>query len=42
MPTKWDKKLRKVEENVYQLDKEGSMNVPVKIFASEKLLEKIK
>jgi len=42
MSTKWDKKIRKIEENVYQLDKEGSMNVPVKIFASEKLLEKMK
>jgi tRNA-splicing ligase RtcB (3'-phosphate/5'-hydroxy nucleic acid ligase) len=42
MITKWDKKLRKVEECVYQLDKEGDMNVPLKIFASEKLLEKIK
>ena len=42
MVTKWDKKLRKIEECVYQLDKEGDMNVPLKIFASEKLLEKIK
>jgi tRNA-splicing ligase RtcB (3'-phosphate/5'-hydroxy nucleic acid ligase) len=42
MATKWDKKIRKIEEDVYQIDKEGCMNVPVKIFASEKLLEKIK
>ncbi len=42
MGTKWDKKLRKIEEDVYQIDKEGCMNVPVKIFASEKLLKKIK
>jgi len=42
MATKWDKKIRKIEDNVYQVDKEGSMNVPLKIFASEKLLEKMK
>jgi tRNA-splicing ligase RtcB (3'-phosphate/5'-hydroxy nucleic acid ligase) len=42
MATKWDKKVKKVEEDIYQVDKEGCMNVPVKIFASEKLLEKIK
>ncbi len=37
-----DKKLKKVEEYVYEIKKEGDMNVPVKIFASEKILEKIK
>ena len=42
MSTEWDKKLRKIEENVYQIDKEGSMKVPLKIFASEKLLKKIR
>jgi tRNA-splicing ligase RtcB (3'-phosphate/5'-hydroxy nucleic acid ligase) len=42
MSTKWDNKIKKVAEDVYQLDKEGAMNVPVKIFASEKLLKKIK
>ena len=42
MSTKWDKKLRKVEEDIYQIDKEDCMNVPLKIFASKKLLEKIK
>ncbi|MBT4334651.1 RtcB family protein [archaeon] len=42
MVTKWDKKVKKISENVYQVDKEGCMNVPLKIFASEKILEKIK
>jgi tRNA-splicing ligase RtcB (3'-phosphate/5'-hydroxy nucleic acid ligase) len=42
MVTKWDKKLKKVKEDVYQIDKEGNMNVPVKIFASDKLMKKIK
>ena len=39
---KWDKKIKKKEDNVYVIDKEGKMNVPVKIFASEKLLKKMK
>jgi tRNA-splicing ligase RtcB len=42
MSTKWDKKIKKIEENVYQVDKEGCMNVPVRIFASEKIMKKIK
>ena len=42
MANKWDKKVKKIEENIYQVDKEGCMNVPVKIFASEKILKKIK
>jgi tRNA-splicing ligase RtcB len=42
MATKWDKRIRKIGENVYQINKEGSMNVPLKVFASEKLLEKMK
>ncbi len=42
MATKWDKKVKKIEEHIYQIDKEGCMNVPVRIFASEKLLKKIK
>ncbi|MBT3691507.1 RtcB family protein [Candidatus Woesearchaeota archaeon] len=42
MATKWDEKVKKVKEDIYQVAKEGCMNVPVKIFASEKLLEKIK
>ena len=35
-------KLKKINENEWEIPKEGKMNVPVKIFASEKLLEKIK
>ena len=42
MSTKWDNKLRKIEKNIYQIDIEENMKVPLKIFASEKLLEKIK
>ena len=37
-----DWKIKKVRKNVYQIDKEGDMKVPVKIFASEKILNKIK
>ncbi len=32
-------KVKKVSENVYQVDKTGKMNVPVIIYASEKLLK---
>ena len=32
-------KLKKTSENIYILDKEGNMNVPVVIYASEKLLK---
>ncbi len=35
-------KLRKVSENVYEIPKEGGMRVPARIYASEKLLEKMK
>jgi tRNA-splicing ligase RtcB (3'-phosphate/5'-hydroxy nucleic acid ligase) len=35
-------KIKKISENVYEVDKEDCMNVPVKIFASEKILDKIK
>lgn len=38
----WNKKLKLVEKDIYEIEKEGSMNVPLKIFASEKILEKIK
>jgi len=31
--------LKKIKENIYQLDKEGKMNVPVVVYASEKLLK---
>jgi len=34
--------LRKVSENIYEIQKEDKMNVPVRIYASEKLLEKMK
>ncbi|WEL19211.1 RtcB family protein [Candidatus Nanohalococcus occultus] len=34
--------VEKVEENIYEIPKEGEMNVPARIYASEKLLEKIK
>ena len=32
-------KLKKIKENVYQMDKEGKMNVPVVVYASDKLLK---
>jgi tRNA-splicing ligase RtcB len=35
-------KLKKISENIYEIPKEGKMNVPGLVFASEKLLEKIK
>ena len=31
--------LKKIKENIYQLDKEGKMNVPVVVYASDKLLK---
>jgi len=34
--------LKKISENEYRIEKEGKMNVPVVIYASEKLLEKMK
>ncbi|MCD4759620.1 RtcB family protein [archaeon] len=34
--------IKKIEENVYEIPKTGKMNVPVRIFASEKILENIK
>jgi len=34
--------IKKISENVYEIPKEGNMNVPVRIYASEKLLEFIK
>ncbi|MBS3172446.1 RtcB family protein [Candidatus Woesearchaeota archaeon] len=40
--TDWDKKLKLIEKDVYEIAKEGNMQVPLKIFASEKLIEKIK
>src|SRR3989344_4686845 len=34
--------IQKINENEWQIEKTGMMNVPVVIFASEKLLEKMK
>ncbi|WP_414836852.1 RtcB family protein [Candidatus Nanohalococcus occultus] len=34
--------VEKVEENIYEIPKEGEMNVPARIYASEELLDKIK
>ncbi len=35
-------KLKKINNYLFEVEKEGNMNVPVKIFASEKLLEDMK
>ena len=35
-------KIQKISENVYEIPKEGKMNVPVRVYASEKILESIK
>ena len=37
-----ENKIRKIRENVYELPKEDGMLVPGRIFASEKIIEKIK
>jgi len=34
--------IRKVSENIYEIPVEGGMKVPVRVYASEKLLEKMK
>ena len=34
--------LKKISQNIYEIPREGKMNVPARVFASEKLLEKIK
>lgn len=34
--------IEKVSENIYEIEKEGGMNVPARIYASEKLLEEIR
>lgn len=34
--------LKKINDNIWEIPKQGKMNVPVVIFASEKLLEKMK
>src|SRR3989344_2367604 len=35
-------KIKKISENIYEIPKEGKMNVPGRVFASEVLFEKIK
>ena len=35
-------KIKKISENTWQIDKEGKMNVPALVFASDALMEKIK
>lgn len=34
--------LKKISENVYEIEKQNQMNVPARIFASEKILESVK
>ena len=34
--------IKKVSENIYEIAREGKMNVPVRIYASEKIIENIK
>ncbi|MDO8459596.1 MAG: RtcB family protein [Nanoarchaeota archaeon] len=34
--------IKKIAENIWQIEKEGKMNVPITVYASEQLLEKIK
>ena len=34
--------LKKISKNIYEIPKQGNMNVPARIFASEKLIESIK
>ncbi len=35
-------KIKKISENIFEIEKEGKMNVPVRIFTSEKIMEKVK
>lgn len=35
-------KIKKIAENIFEIEKEGKMNIPVRIFASEKILDKVK
>jgi len=37
-----DIKLRKIDKYIWEIPKEGKMNVPVRIYASDKLIEKMK
>jgi len=34
-------KMKKVEENIYELPKEGKMKVPGRIFASDKIFKNV-
>jgi len=34
--------IKKIEKNIYEIPKEGKMNVPARIFASEKIMDAIK
>ncbi len=38
----YDVKLRKISENVYEIKKEGNMNVPGRIFASDILIQQMR
>ncbi len=35
-------KIKKISENIFEIEKEGKMNVPALVFASDALMEKIK
>jgi tRNA-splicing ligase RtcB len=35
-------KINKISENIYEIPQEGKMNVPGRIYASEKILNDIK
>ncbi len=35
-------KIKKISENIYEIEKEGKMNVPAIVFASDSLMQKIK
>jgi len=37
-----DIKLRKISENIYEIPQEKGMNVPVRVYANDKLIEKMK
>jgi len=37
-----DIKLRKISENIYEIPKENGMNVPVRVYANDKLIEKMR
>jgi len=34
--------MKKIKKNIYEIEREGKMNVPVRIYVSEKILEEIK